>query len=189
MSHAIYQTKAFVLDVKNGKDENKLAWLYTERFGKIFVHIQSARKINSKLNPHIQQFSLVLVDLVRGKNIWRLTGAQGIENALSFVGQKKYLSVESYAYHLLRLCSSEEFHEEIWPDIERVFAVKNFNYKESIFEVFILFRLLAKLGYLGRESLLLDENIHYTADLENAISEKKDIFLSHINKALISSQL
>src|SRR5690606_33112169 len=90
MSHAIYQTPALILKTKNMREANKLIILYTRQFGLLFVSSQSIRVLSSKMRFHTSSLSLVDVDLVEGRDIWKLTGIHENISALTLAGTSWY---------------------------------------------------------------------------------------------------
>lgn len=74
--YAIYETEAFILESRPRREADKVFSLYTEDFGLIRATAVAARKMESKLRPHLSDFSLVSVSLVRGKDQWRLVAAR-----------------------------------------------------------------------------------------------------------------
>ena len=73
--HHIHHTEAFVLGSSPKGEDSKLLRLYTRELGLVYAHAQAVRKLSSKLRFTLQDFSRASVDLVRGKEIWRVTTA------------------------------------------------------------------------------------------------------------------
>ena len=121
MSHRIHHTKALVLGIKNIKEAHRMAILYTEDFGLLYVHAQSIRKQEAKMRYHLQQFSLVNVDLVQGRDIWRLTGIHELVSSLSFVETYWYEHIDHMTSIMIRLCQGEEPNELLWNEISHTY--------------------------------------------------------------------
>ncbi len=80
MSHTIYNTDAVVLHrVATGEADITL-WLLTAELGLLVAKAQGARKGTAKMRTHLQLFSLLRISLVRGKYVWRVTGAEQVVN-------------------------------------------------------------------------------------------------------------
>lgn len=70
-----YLTNAFVLHNRPWREADRLYTLFTQKMGKVQVIVAGARKISSKLSPHLAPFSEVEAMVARGKQIDRLAGA------------------------------------------------------------------------------------------------------------------
>ncbi|MCE9517782.1 recombination protein O N-terminal domain-containing protein, partial [Candidatus Nomurabacteria bacterium] len=71
--HHIYHTKSFVIGSYNRGEANKILVLYTREMGLVRAVAQGIRLNKSKLRFGLQDFSYASVDLVRGRDIWRVT--------------------------------------------------------------------------------------------------------------------
>ncbi len=63
-----YFTEALVLDKQNKGEFDSRVFLYTKELGRISAKVTSARKIISKLNPHLEPLNIVDVRLVHKNN-------------------------------------------------------------------------------------------------------------------------
>src|SRR5574343_294251 len=77
--HHIYHTTAFVLGHADIKEADRFFILFTRELGVVRATAQGIRKLSSRLRYGLQDFSYARVDLVRGKDIWRITSAKKIE--------------------------------------------------------------------------------------------------------------
>ena len=73
--HHIYHTEGIILGSKNYGEAGKYYFIFTRDLGMIYASAQGVRKISSKLRFILQDASYVKVDLVRGKDFWRITSA------------------------------------------------------------------------------------------------------------------
>jgi recombinational DNA repair protein (RecF pathway) len=71
-----YTTEGIVLESYDQGEHDRVYKIYTREFGLIIAHARSIRKLESKLRPHILPRSVTLVTLVKGKEVWRITGAE-----------------------------------------------------------------------------------------------------------------
>lgn len=71
-----YTTKAFILREYEQGESDKVFKLFTEEFGLIFALAKGVRKLESKLRFHLKVGKEVDVTLVKGKEVWRLTGIE-----------------------------------------------------------------------------------------------------------------
>ena len=75
MSHHIYHTRGLILGSVSVGESNRFYKLFTEELGLVGASAQSVREGKSKLRYVLQDFSWVFVDLVRGKEVWRIVSA------------------------------------------------------------------------------------------------------------------
>ncbi len=190
MSHAIYQTQALILRTKNMRESNKLVYLYTERFGLIYASMQSLRELKSKMRYHVHPYSLVEVDLVRGKNIWRITGIHEKQSAFIWVDTPWYRLISLLADTLVRLCVGEEQNERLWQDILTFF--QNIQISEAYvheYEIILMIRILYALGYWSDTSHFFEEENPYSQENFLLVQKRRMEYITQINNALHDSQL
>lgn len=82
-----YKTNAIILKKQNWRENDLFFYLYTEKFGKITAVASGTRKIQSKLSGHLNNFGIVELNFVKGKQIKRITHAYLLE-------QKKLISAD-----------------------------------------------------------------------------------------------
>jgi recombinational DNA repair protein (RecF pathway) len=155
---------------------------------------QGVRKISSKLRFVLQDFSYIKVDLVRGKDFWRLTSASKT-NKLEGLS-KNPISFEIFANIarlLKRLLQGEYPNVVLFNDLLNglhfLEKTESRNEAENI-EVIIVLRILNNLGYIGENEIL--KNITKSPFEENLIFEagkSRRKILSEINKALHETHL
>lgn len=99
-----YFTEAVVLDVLPNGDLDSRISLFTERFGKLVAKAKSARRITSKLAPHLQPGNVVQARLVE-KNGLQITDALKIASLTVPPGE---------LYLLGRLLAEAEPDSRLW---------------------------------------------------------------------------
>ena len=70
------------------RESNKLVVLYTREFGLIYASTQSIRELKSKMRFHTNALSLVDVDVIRGRDIWKITGIHENISSLGLADRK-----------------------------------------------------------------------------------------------------
>ncbi|MCI5051299.1 MAG: recombination protein O N-terminal domain-containing protein [Candidatus Pacebacteria bacterium] len=191
MSHAIYQTDAVILKTKNMRESNKLIVLYTQKFGLIYCSLQSVRELKSKMRFHTNLYSLVTVDLVQGRDIWRVTGIHENTSSLSFTESHWFSILAKFSSLINRLCSGEEPHEEIWQNIEYLFdhydqiTENNTEFIEIIFTI----RILSSLGYWEGNEPFLESIEYFNNVFFMFITKNKKKLIAKINQRLSDTQL
>ena len=80
VSYRIYHTEGYIIDSSVSGESNKIFTILTSELGTIIATAQGVRKLQSKLRYSLQDLAFAKFALVRGKDIWRITGAEKIVN-------------------------------------------------------------------------------------------------------------
>lgn len=191
----IYHTHGFILSSRNVGEANKVFSIYTREMGLVYASAQGIRLHKSKLRFTMQEFSYVNVDLVRGRDFWRVTSASHIS---SFpIARSNYSSVLIMARVsklLERLCAGESPSENIFDDFIQVLYLLDdkevpAESREAL-EIHLVLRIMNSLGYIG-DSEILTKYLSKSFDSNKTkmlLKEKRSI-IAHINKAISESQL
>ena len=78
MAYRHYQTEGLVINSRPYGEADRFYQILTPDFGLISVLAQGVRLEKSKLRYQILNYSLVNIELVRGREYWRLVGAEKI---------------------------------------------------------------------------------------------------------------
>jgi len=193
MPHAIYQTPALILKTKNMRESNKMVTLFTKKFGVMYASLQSVREQKSKMRFHVNLFSLVDVDVIDGRNIWKLVGIHEVSSSLTFSHTPWFGLFDKVSLLLLRLCQGQEPNDEIWSDIINLHkGYKIFSEEHSLEVIEIIFaaRALYFLGYWEEPlEFMTIKNPYFDQDIQKLILENKSDIVHQINEGLHSSQL
>jgi len=163
--------------------------------GLVWAAAQGVRLHKSKLRFTLQDFSYVNVDLVRGKELWRVTSARHINSfPLARSNMQSILLIARISKLLERLCDGEIPNENIFDDfIQALYLLDSDNIlptqKEAL-ELHLVLRIMNSLGYIG-DSVSLSKYLSSSFDpnkTEMLLKERQSI-IAHINKALSESQL
>ncbi len=184
--HHIHHTEAFVLGSRPKGEDSKVLILYTRELGLIYAHAQGIRKISSKLRFILQDFSHASVDLVRGKEIWRVTTASPIHSYASITHARPSERILAHVEGLLiRLVAGEEANEEVFQILVRTYALLEVPNQSSedyrALELLSVARILIALGYLTRTE-------HDAEKVSTDIAYQHRL-IREINEALSASQL
>lgn len=154
--HHIYKTKAVVLSSSDFKEADKQLILLTEDFGLIKVTAQGTRKIESKLRPSIQDFSLTNVALVKGKAGWRLTNAQIEYSIKTRISNQKLFKAISRTFSLIERFVLGESEDDLFFIVFKFLDFALENQKELLhedqiknFESIFVYEIMILLGYIG----------------------------------------
>ena len=193
--HHIYHTQGFILGSRNVGEANKIFSIYTKELGLVRAVAQGVRYNHSKLRYSLQDFSYSQIDLVRGKDIWRVTSAKTI-NSFPLIRRDKFslIIVVQISKLLERLCHGEESNPEIFSNLIQSCELLDVEFIEEssreALELYLVLNIMNSLGYIG-QSKMLDEYLGQKFEAEKIdklLKDKKSIIF-HINKALNESQL
>lgn len=215
MSYAIHKTEAIIMRLIPNGEANIDAVFLTKELGKITARVQAGRKIESKMRMQIARYNHVVIDAVRGKNFWRLTGVHQVAHHALFEDNEVlavFHRAMGLAEHLIR---GEDAHPELFDffvgllngidqtldDSAGAGMQKNFlsrgegvHREENFFvvpapaealELFAVIHVLEKLGYWQEEKL---PETPTREILENLLKRKKDL-VKMINESIEATQI
>lgn len=195
MTHIRYQTEGLVLNCSNIGEADRYIHILTEDFGLIRAVAKGVRKETSKLRYSLQQLSRVKVSLVRGRDVWRIVGAEEVESIYRNCNSDRYSLLMKITLLLQRLVQGEEANKELYDSVISGFLfISQSDLSEDELqsaEYLIVLRILYSLGYIsGKDSVkqYLDTASIDRMLLEGMESHKKGI-LSVINASIKETQL
>ncbi len=195
MAHHIYHTHAFILSSRPSGEANKSYALYTRELGLVYADARGVRHVRSRLRYALTDYASARVDLVRGKNIWRITSVAPAESFSNIFNNSRAVHLVARTSELVkRLCVGESAHVEIYDDMMAAFGYLN-RVDVTIAEVeatelVLVLRILATLGYIGRGDTVspyLDAS--FLSAPKEIPAENRKTILFEINRALRESQL
>lgn len=193
--HAIYQTKAWIIDCVDVGEANKFFWLFTEKYGVLVASAQSVRTTKSKLNPILQLYSFCLVEIVRGKDVWRITNAvQVVHKPFTEYPKHAQRVIARIAVFLKRLYVGEEPDDVLFSYVEEsLSALQNSFDRESIdaIELSVTIIILHRLGYWDGENTIVHtfEKQGFSNSLIRHVSKTSSQLRLEIGEAIQGSHL
>lgn len=161
MSYHIYNTKGLVLSQRPVGEADRIYSILTRDLGLVRARALAVRSSTSKLRGALEPFSLSSVSLVRGKEYWRLTSAELIQNICATPSVAQPLAL------LETLVQGESAHTELFDAVENaICATPSVAQGEGVFEIGLVAQILFHLGYLKESDLGLEEK-----DLVKAINQ------------------
>lgn len=183
--HHIYTTPGFIIHSTPHGEAGKFLLIFTKDFGMIGATAQGIRLAQSKLRYHIQDFSFSTVSVVRGKEMWRITGAHESENRVK--PARVHLKILKL---LRRLLHGEEKNEKLFEIIEELYKTEIKEEDADAVECLTVLRVLNSLGYISTKDFGEFFDTHLiTSDLIAQIKIKKPTLIQVINSALNETQL
>lgn len=192
--HHIYHTEGIILGSKNFGEAGKYYSIFTRDLGMVYASAQGVRKMSSRLRFVLQDFAYVKVDLVQGKDFWRVTSASKT-NALGQLSKNSEIFeiFSNIANLLKRLLTGVEPNEALFLDlISGLSILEKIEAREDLrnVEAVIVLRILNNLGYIGgNETLQNLVKSPFEPNLIFEISQSRTQVLRQINKALKETHL
>ena len=191
--HHIYKTKGIILSDFDRSESNKVYYILTRDFGVLAVYAQSVRKLKSKLKYSLQSGTLSSIDMVRGKEMWRVTSAE-FESGLLVHTNKKKIDLAFRVFALIRRFNHGEgrntgLFDTVLQSLEFLKKTQSPDSLQAL-EILTNLRILHRLGYGANDKELqkflgdgFDEKIFLS------FADHKQNALNWINKALRESHL
>ncbi|MEI6843524.1 MAG: recombination protein O N-terminal domain-containing protein [bacterium] len=194
MSYHIYTTNGIILKRTAFAEANVFLHILTEDLGLIVASAQSARLAKSKLSGGLQEYSLVTISCVKGKNGWKVTSVLGRKNIFFNCPQYSQRILAQVGLVLLKMIPGVEPHRDIFETVSSGFEFLPSVPEEKIsfFEILIVLRILYHLGYVvsdDRTKTFLQNTSDWNDNLLDTISLQKKEVVGLINKAFEESQL
>src|SRR3989344_878829 len=114
--YPVYSTEGIILGSKDFGEASRIFLVFTREFGLIRLQGQSIRKITSKLRYQLEDYSLLKLEVIKGKEIWRPVVAEKI---LRF--SQNFKTIVNISKLVLRLCDLEEKNELLFEDLKSGF--------------------------------------------------------------------
>jgi len=197
MAYQHYTTEAFILAGVPVGEAHRYLTLFTKEFGLLRAVARSVRAERSKLRYGLQTFDATRLTLVRGREVWRVTGAMlGGTGHYHFRGNRAVFLLTARLCALLRrLLHDEERNLPLFlllSDALSYLAASSLD-EERIRDVesVTVLRILALLGYRSSDVLLRD--IVSTGTLDEEVFSKaaahRSLAVAEINELLNVTQL
>jgi DNA repair protein RecO len=190
--HHIYHTNSIILDTFPTGEADMTILIFTKELGMILAVAKSVRSAKSKLRYSLQIGSVSKVDLVKGKQVWRVISATPIDR-INILDTETRAVVAKAVRFVKRMVDKEKEERGIYSDLESLlFSTKKGHSKEKLAEIELVFylRSLFGLGYIAnntefREILSREYSI---SELETLPLPRKKI-LDAIKNAIYESHL
>ncbi len=192
--HHIYHTEGIILGSKNYGEAGKYYSIFTRDLGLIYAGAQGVRKVSSKLRFVLKDFAYLKIDLVQGKDFWRITSCSKTNELEEITKNPGGLAVFSNIARLLkRLLAGEEPNPNLFHDVlAGVLVLEKTTGGEDLrnIEGVMVLRILKNLGYIGQDKAF-DALVEspFESGLIFEASKSRIKILSEINKALKETHL
>ncbi|MDR3557950.1 MAG: DNA repair protein RecO [Candidatus Pacebacteria bacterium] len=200
--HEKYTTRGLIVYASAYREADKILSVYTEDFGLVSAVAAGVRRSTSKLRYHTQDLSVRDFTLVRGRDLWRLVGAEEIDGVAALdptTSNGEALAVYARVISLIRrLVRGEEKNEQVFLDLFSLYKmlpgislIDDTSKNLQALEVLVVFRILHSLGYIRADALTkgLIEPALVTSDLVLAARPLLPKLVFAINAGLVESHL
>mgnify|MGYP001560626649 CR=1 FL=1 len=171
----MYTTDALVVGSDDRLTADRMFALFTRDAGLVYARAAGVRKEASKLRYGLQDFSLVRVSLVRGKQGWRVVGAERARNLYFEAIDRHARAALLRTLRLVRrLVRGEEAHTALYDTlIDGLAALAVCGEAElERGERMLTLRLLCALGYIAPKSEY--EHVLAALTLQEILVSKED---------------
>ena len=140
-----------MLSSKGYGEAGRMYAIFTRELGLVYASAQGVRKMSSKLRFVLQDFAYINVDLVQGKDYWRITTASKTNQLEEIVKKPEALKIfKNIANLLRRLLAGVEKNESLFAALlDGLFQLESAKIEKlEDIETNIVLMVLDKLGYI-----------------------------------------
>jgi recombinational DNA repair protein (RecF pathway) len=192
MSYVTYTTKALVCGTWSKNTADKSFLLFTREAGMLYADARSVREEKSKQRYALQDFTLVRVSLIRGKQTWRIGSIEALQNYFMDATSKEARgSVVNIVRFVRRFLKGEEAATRLFDYVIAALPVLLDEIKERSFvEKAVQAHILLELGYVDSKVIPLQiAATKPTLLAKQASVEIENVLDQIITKAITVSQL
>ncbi len=179
-----FTTKSIVLAQYDQGEHDRVYKVFTRDFGVIMVHAKSIRKLESKLRPHLQVGTKALLTLVKGREVWRVTGAEEENEVTPYIHEVIVV--------VTRFMRGEGAHSALFDRLSDLVSPK-VSYDGMHLRVLVYYIVLVDLGYADSSVIGASSRQEYAAwsidDIYTRLLLSYDHVRKHVHTVLKESQL
>jgi len=115
--HEKYTTRGLIVSASAYREADKILSIFTEDFGLVSAVAAGVRNSVSKLRYHTQDYAVRNFSLVRGRDLWRLVGAEeipGVKGSAQGISQEGMAVYARVLSLIRRLVRGEEKNERVF---------------------------------------------------------------------------
>ena len=153
-----YVTRSIVLESYDQGEHDRAYKIFTREYGLLICQAKSIRKLESKLRAHVLPRTLSLVTLVKGREVWRLVGAENEILTSKYIHEVTTL--------LRRFIRGEGTHKALYDRMVQ-FLTNSHSYDEQPSRLLLYYILLVELGYADAKVIgakNIEEYVSFTVD-------------------------
>lgn len=148
MSIEKHTTEAFILKEYERGENDFVYKVWTKDFGIIFVLAKSIRKINAKLRMNSKKNEFLNITLVKGKDIWRLTGV-GYGLGIYIEENETLIKIKYLIGEIInRFLEENKSYKKLFERLKSIYLDTNFQKLEiKKIQLLIYYIVLVDTGY------------------------------------------
>ncbi len=146
--HTIHHTKAVILKSEPRGEYDKTWWLFTEDFGLVRAVTTGIRKPTAKLKSQLVEYAFVDVDLVQGRDVWRLVSATALYNPITDTRSPCVRPYVRALGTLVRFLVDEGEHRALFAHILEIARAMGSGLDPRAYDALAIWRILVHLGYI-----------------------------------------
>jgi len=199
MSYHLYKTEAFVLDERPFGEANKVFYLLTPDLGLVTASAQGIRLLKSKLRYYLSRYAHLKITLVRGKETWRLVGAEKAEGCENIYQDHGKLDLVARVFLLLKQFIQGEgripgLFEDLKLSLAYLDSLELENAKAEVsrgWELTLVLRILHRLGYIKDDPKLRSFIVfrEWSKDMPKLAAADQGFLVRAINDAIAASHI
>jgi len=192
-----YHSEAWILASFPHGEANARVVFLTETLGLLSARATSVREERSTMRYALQPFTFAHISVVRGRDTWRVIGAEARENLYVSLAleRKKLVAAARMSELILRVMPQEELYAHMYQSVSEVFRFLKHEkfpgeYAEALYQIGAI-RLLDTLGYVRQDGVKDTYTAPDVISKEMIVGAVRDYgVLSRLsNEALTSSHL
>ena len=171
MESRSYKTKGIILGRRDYSESDRILSIYTKDFGRISLLAKGVRMPKSRKRGHIEIFSLVDFQAVRGKGIDIMTEVEIIDN---FSKIRKNLKKVALAYYFMevigKITSENERNQKLFDSVLKY--LEELKYKSRLKDLRLNFihSILVDLGFWPKGKILKDADAKLSEIIERNLT-------------------
>jgi recombinational DNA repair protein (RecF pathway) len=187
----IYHTEGIILASVGTGEADRFLHVLTPDFGLIGVVARGSRLTRSKMKYHLTEYRPVVIDIVRGKNAWTLTGISPKGEKMSGVSDTLYAA--GFARFIRRLVQGEEKNGDLFHVVKTfLLELPTMRGKEEKEQWYLAgcVAVLDILGYaLPEEKLAIRKDMTFSRTHIVYVEQHEELVRDAIASALAESHL
>lgn len=118
MNLSILETKAVIIKTQDFKENDKLVWFYTEKFGKITAIVRGAKKSKSKFLALTLPLCYGEYMVYKGKNLYTLQEGKILNSFQGLLNNLHKLTYSSYLCELIDIaCTDNDINVQLFRNL------------------------------------------------------------------------
>ena len=171
MESRSYKTKGIILARKDYSESDRILSVYTKDHGRVSLLAKGVRMPKSRKRGHIEIFSLVDFQAVRGKGIDIMTEVEIIDN---FSKIRKNLKKVALAYYFMevigKITSENEHNQKLFESVLKYLEALKYEFSLKELRLNFIHSILVDLGFWPKGKVLEDADAKLTEIMERNLN-------------------